>query len=316
MKLHLYAKLSEKSGWTRNSIERYISNAPMKYKTYTIPKRTSGQRLIAHPAKKLKLLQRLLVTEMSPYISEHHRAMAYRKGVGIKQNATLHKNNSYVLKLDFNDFFNSITPDMFINVLKLKGLELTNADILLISKTFFWNKSKKTDGKLVLSVGAPSSPFVSNVTMYYFDEYIESICISQKITYSRYADDLTFSTSIKGNLFHIPKIVKKKLELLFLNKITINDLKTIYSSKAHNRHVTGITINNNGELSVGRERKRIISSLIHKFILKKLDSSEVQYLQGLLSFASYVEPNFRLRMELKYSNKVILKLLRFRGEYE
>lgn len=316
MKLNLYAKLTKELNKSRNGIEGFISNAPMKYKVYTIPKRTSGQRVIAHPSKKLKVLQRALVAILQAYFDIHPKAMAYKKGTGIKQNADLHKKNDYILKLDFNDFFNSITPEIFINYCIQKDIQLSNAEKRLLINTFFWNKTKKIDGKLVLSVGAPSSPFLSNVIMYNFDEFIENYCEQKNISYSRYADDITFSTSDKNVLFHIPKLVKTQLRLMFSNQITINEFKTVFSSKAHNRHVTGVTINNNGELSIGRERKRLISSLIHKFKLGTLDIQLTRYLQGLLSFASDIEPNFKSRMALKYSPELIESIVKFRGSDE
>lgn len=316
MKLNLYAKLTKELNKSRSGIEGFIANAPMKYKVYTIPKRTSGQRVIAHPSKRLKVLQRALVAVLQPLLDTHPKAMAYKKGTGIKQNAELHKKNDYILKLDFNDFFNSITPEIFINHCVQKEIVLSDAEKKLLINTFFWNKTKKTDGKLVLSVGAPSSPFLSNVIMYNFDEFFENYCRQKNISYSRYADDLTFSTSDKNVLFQIVKLVKKQLRIMFSNKITINEFKTVFSSKAHNRHITGITINNNGELSIGRNRKRLISSLIHKFTLGKLDVELSRHLQGLLSFSSDIEPNFRSRMELKYSPELIEKIIKFRGHNE
>lgn len=316
MKLHLFNELTKEIEFSRNSIERYISNAPMKYKVYTIPKRTSGQRVIAHPARKLKIIQRGLIKVLQSHLDVHDKAMAYKKGSGIKQNAILHKDNSYLLKMDFNDFFNSITPELLFKTCFESKFNLSGAEEKLLTKSFFWNKTKKIGGKLVLSVGAPSSPFLSNVLMFVFDEYIEQYCVENKITYSRYADDLTFSCSEKNLLFHIPKLVKKQLEVMFSNKITVNEFKTTFSSKAHNRHVTGVTINNLGELSIGRERKRFISSLIHRFTLKQLNSELAQYLQGLLSFAIDIEPSFRYRMEKKYSISTIDDVIKFRGSYE
>jgi len=316
MKLHLYSELTKKINKSRNSVERFVVNAPMKYKVYTIPKRTSGQRVIAHPAKKLKVLQRALVDVLKPHLKIHDKAMAYKEGLGIKHNARIHQHNAYILKMDFNDFFNSITPELFLHSCMSKGLEFSSAEKQLLIKTFFWNKTKKTDGKLVLSVGAPSSPFLSNAIMYDFDEFFDEYCGHKNISYSRYADDLTFSTTERNALFHIPRLVKQQLILFFSNRITINEFKTIFSSKAHNRHVTGVTINNAGELSIGRKRKRLISALIHKFMLRELDVDLSKYLQGLLSFAIDIEPTFKIRMERKYSEVLIERILKFRGSYE
>ena len=115
----------------------------------------------------------------------------------------------------------------------------------------------------MLSIGAPSSPLVSNFFMYQFDCVLSKLCIEREIIYTRYADDLTFSTKHKDVLFVLPQLVKENLNDLFGNAIRINRKKTKFSSKAHNRHVTGITINNDGKISLGRERKRYIKHLVH-----------------------------------------------------
>ncbi len=139
----------------------------------------------------------------------------------------------------------------------------------ILERLLFWNKNKSFNEKLSLSVGAPSSPLISNFIMYIFDEKIEKYCKGNGISYTRYADDLTFSSNKKNVLFNVPLIVKKILKDEYENLILVNDLKTRFSSMAHNRHVTGVTINNDGDLSIGRDRKRLISAMINNY--KKRD---------------------------------------------
>lgn len=103
--------------------------------------------------------------------------------------------------------------------------------------------------------------------------------------------------------------IKKTLKYFFGSKIIINDQKTTLSSKAHNRHVTGITLTNDNKISIGRSRKRYISALIHKFKLSKLNHTDIHHLKGLLSYASYIEPSFIRRMEKKYG-KATLELIK------
>ncbi|MCT7085107.1 RNA-directed DNA polymerase, partial [Salmonella enterica subsp. enterica serovar Oranienburg] len=90
--------------------------------------------------------------------------------------------------------------------------------------------------------------------------------------YTRYADDLTFSTNNKDVLFDIPDMLENVLPKYSLGRIRINHEKTVFSSKGHNRHVTGITLTNDNKLSIGRERKRKISAMIHHFINGKLST--------------------------------------------
>ena len=295
---------------TNQELNTFIRLAPNKYKVYTIPKKTSGKRVIAHPSKKLKIFQTKAIEHLEHYFNSHQAAFAYKKGIGIKDNAKKHSQNKYLLKMDFNNFFHSITPNLFFKITEMQCIPISDHEKSLCTKLLFWRPSKKFGGKLILSIGAPSSPFISNTVMYLFDEEIYQLLKAQKITYTRYADDITFSTNKKNALFEIPDIVKDLLIKHFDSNITVNEKKTIFSSTAHNRHVTGITLSNNGKISLGRKRKRYISSLIHKYSINQLDKDDFSYLQGLLNFAYDIEPLFLKRMENKYSKTVVNRLRR------
>jgi RNA-directed DNA polymerase len=285
----------------------FASTASHRYKVYKIPKRNSSKtRTIAHPSKELKFIQRVLVTILEPLLTIQDCAYAYREGRSIKDNAEKHLNSRYLLKMDFENFFNSITPDLLFYVMNEDGIDLTFTEKKYLSNLLFWKPVRK--GELVLSVGAPSSPLISNFIMNQFDKVMMEKCKAMGVTYTRYADDLTFSTKKKGVLFEIPEIVSSLLHTSTKNNIRINKDKTIFSSKAHNRHVTGVTINNENQLSVGREKKRLISSMIHKFSHGQLSDEESLHLQGVLSHAAHIEPDFYSRMTKKYSLHVMEKI--------
>lgn len=288
-------------------VVRFLLSAPKRYKVYTIPKRTSGHRVIAQPSKELKEYQRKYLELQSLPI--HDSAIAYRKGISIKQNAIAHKNNPYLLKLDLENFFNSISNTLFWTVWESLLTLPSDQDKKTLEKLLFWCPSKKTGGRLVLSIGAPSSPLVSNFFMYQFDCALSKLCIEKEIIYTRYADDLTFSTKHKDILFILPQLVKENLTELFGNAIRINRKKTRFSSKAHNRHVTGITISNDGTLSLGRERKRYIKHLVHHVQINKLNIEERQHLRGLISFAKHIEPTFIESLKKKYSAELITQIV-------
>ncbi|MDO6498185.1 retron St85 family RNA-directed DNA polymerase [Photobacterium sanguinicancri] len=280
------------------------------YRVYTIPKRKAGNRTIAHPSSKLKECQRQLVSILEMYLPVHESAYAYMKGRSIKDNALVHSKSAYLLKMDFQDFFNSITPKILEQHFAKLGVTLPFHELKVLEQLIFWNPSKKKYGKLILSVGSPISPFISNSVMFFFDQVMYEICTKNNIKYSRYADDLTFSTNKKGLLFSIPEIVKRSVKQEFNGELVINDSKTIFSSRAHNRHVTGITINNDGQISLGRQRKRYISSLVYQYTKSELSEEEIKRLKGLLSFCYNVEPYFLQRLTRKYKLNIIDDLLR------
>jgi retron-type reverse transcriptase len=310
--MSVVGKLAKELNKTELEIVQFLAGAPLKYKVYKIPKRTSGHRVIAQPSRELKEYQRAFLSLYS--LNIHDAAMAYRKGLSIKDNANKHKHNRYLLKLDLENFFNSITSGLFWTVWKKHYDMPSDEEQVLMEKLLFWSPSKSSSGKLILSVGAPSSPMLSNFFMHQFDVAISEVCSSQEIIYTRYADDLTFSTKHKDILFNIPKVVTEKLKEHFGNALNVNRRKTVFSSKGHNRHVTGITIDNKSDLSLGRERKRYIKHLVHQYQVQKLDKENVFHLKGLLAFAKHIEPKFITSLEAKYTANVITQI--FEENYE
>lgn len=295
------------------NLQIFLLNAPKMYKVYKILKRTHGYRVIAQPTKRLKKYQRKFIKIFSQCLVVHEYAMAYQKNKNIQQNAEIHKNNSYLLKMDFENFFNSITPALFWNEWEnINPYIFDENEKNLFSRLLFWNPNRKRTQRenLILSIGAPSSPLISNFVMYRFDKLITQYCLDKNINYTRYADDLTFSTNIKNILYQIPVEVSKNLNLLFGNKLRINNSKTVFSSKAHNRHITGITITNNNKLSLGRERKRYIRALVHQYKYAQLEKADIQYLKGLLNFCKSIEVSFIHSLAQKYGNETLKNIMK------
>lgn len=292
-----------------DEINKFITSSPHRYKVYKIPKRKKSEyRIIAQPSSQLKFIQKAVIKEFFSDLPIHSCAMAYVKGKGIKDNALLHVNNNYLLKMDFKDFFPSIGPGDFLNHLKnYSSLNLSDKDKIFIKNIFFWAQIR---GKpLVMSIGAPSSPFISNTIMYTFDKIIEEYCKKNDITYTRYADDLVFSTSLPKVLFLIPDFIEKTIKSLSYPRLKINFEKTVFSSKKHNRHITGLTITNESKISIGRAKKRYISSLVHKHTLAQIDCVQLSFLKGYLAFCLDVEKQFIKQLEKKYGDLVIRELL-------
>jgi RNA-directed DNA polymerase len=287
---------------------RFAATAPYRYKKYYIEKRNgNGRRLIAHPSSELKLIQSLAIKFLDEHLKVHEASYAYKSGVSIKDNALIHVKSNFLLKMDFEDFFNSIKPVLLFRVLKKRGVNFSSKERTFLNNLFFYRQYR--GAALRLSVGAPSSPVISNVVMYYFDTVMSTYCSQHKINYSRYADDITFSTNKRGALLAVPSFVAKVLNNETYGKITINAKKTIFSSKAHNRHVTGITLSNDGVLSIGRDRKRLISSMVHKYSHNLLNEEEIGRLKGLLSFSYNIEPCFISRLNKKYGLSVMSELV-------
>ncbi|WP_241612732.1 reverse transcriptase domain-containing protein, partial [Rosenbergiella epipactidis] len=176
MHLNLNEKLGCIQGKKNVEIFLFLCDMPKKYKVYSIPKRNGGERVIAQPTKEIKNIQSDLINHLRGILKVHDVATAYRDGLGIKHNAEKHSKNQYLLKMDFSSFFNSITPEILLDCFLLNEIKLSKNDVLILRNVLFWNKSKENNGKLSLSVGAPSSPFISNAIMYSFDCEVNALC--------------------------------------------------------------------------------------------------------------------------------------------
>ena len=101
--------IAAQTGLPRDYVASIIRTASHRYKTYQIPKKTGGMRTIHHPARELKFLQRWVSTNALNRLPVHQAAFAYRNGKNIGHHASRHTGNNFLLKVDFEEFFPSIT---------------------------------------------------------------------------------------------------------------------------------------------------------------------------------------------------------------
>lgn len=311
MSAGLLKELNASIGLPPYVLQRLFERSPYTYKIYPIPKKNGGVRTIAQPARETKLVQHWLLHNLYRILPIHKSATAYRTGSSIKNNASVHKDFRYLVKLDFKNFFPSIKLLDLIQLFSAHFSEKYEKDDIARMATISSFQPKDL-GSLCLSVGAPSSPFLANAVMFEFDVLVTEWCERNGINYSRYADDLAFSTNEKGMSKKIEEFVKQLLLKIEYPRLELNESKTTFLSKKHRRRVTGLILNNDGNVSLGRSRKREISSLIHSFSLELLPEKEKSRLQGLLGFARDIEPLFVLSMDKKYGNDVLEKIFRFR----
>lgn len=302
----LLGKLSEDLLLPIHRLEYLIRSAPYRYKVYPVPKRSgTGIRIIAQPAREVKRLQYWVIEHIFPSLPIHDSATAYVIARNIRDNTEPHAGNPYLLKLDFKDFFPSIKGVDFLNYIQhVNDLELSSQDLERLMRILFWKP--KGDTEFQLSIGAPSSPQLSNAIMFHFDSRVATFCLEREIVYTRYADDMTFSMRNKILRGVTRQKVLDILAELPFPRLKINERKTVYGSKANRRMVTGLVLANEGAVSLGREKKRRIRAKIHHFLQGKLSAEERRSLRGLLAFARSIEPQFFQRLERKYPGIISL----------
>lgn len=295
-------------GLSRDDLMRIILTAPRRYKVFQIPKRTGGVREIAQPSRELKVLQRVLIHQLLTGLPVHSAAKAYRSGLSIRNNAEPHVGNGPILKMDFENFFPSIRSEDWEAYCDRNGLLMDDHDRRLSSLILF--RRAKGEGLLKLSIGAPSSPALSNALLFDFDTLVFDESNGKAINYTRYADDMTFSGQRIGMLKDMIDVVREASRKISRPHLTINRDKTTFVTAASRRYVTGVILTNQGELSLGRNRKRLISAKVHRATKGALDPESMSNLAGELAFANVVEPSFIDWLVNKYSAAVIKRIQR------
>ena len=196
--------------------------------------------------------------------------------------------------MDLVNFFPSITSDdlqLFLNEGPVLTEDWDEAD-----RAFF---VQVTCRYRRLTIGAPTSPALSNAVCFRLDDRLAAVCVGIDATYTRYADDLFFSTTRRDVLHALPSQVETILgELAFPLGLRINRSKTRHSSKKGRRLVTGLVLSSDGTVSLGRDRKRFIRRQIHR--LELLAPAERSELAGLIAFAMSVEPDIVNQLIIKY----------------
>lgn len=299
MSENLIQRISKSLFVPEKSIMQVIQSASHQYKTYTVAKRNGGIRTIHHPSKRLKALQRWIAIEIIREFPLHESAMAYRQGISIRDNAEAHKGSAFLLRMDFSNFFESISDE--------------DVAVFLGSVRDFKPHDIDTFVQLVcrygeLTIGAPTSPSLSNAMCFDLDSRITAYCSAHEITYTRYADDLFFSTTKPNILGLVPDVVESIIASLSCPaNLSINKAKTRHSSKKGLRRITGLTLTPDGGVVVGRGLKRSVRARIHK--LDTLDNDAREKLLGHLTYIQSIDPDFINALTEKYGSKLISRVL-------
>jgi hypothetical protein len=299
--MSILSLISNETGIALNRLTLIVQTADFRYKSYTIPKRTGGNRLIQHPARELKFLQHWVIEHIFIYARVHRAATAYFKNASVRKNALIHSQGRFFLRVDFSDFFSSIKVTDITQLLRQISSDrlaaLTDEDIDIIGKIV------TRHGRL--TIGAPSSPIISNAVMYEFDDVMTQLADQRACVYSRYADDIVFSTEAPRVLENLLQDVRQYVSSQGSPNLQINEKKVGFTSRKRRVRITGLILDCNNEISIGRNAKRKAKSLIHQFILGRLDAGQASYLKGYLGYIKGVEPKFLDALQKKYGHGAI-----------
>lgn len=274
-----------------------INNATLanKYTTFKIPKASGGFRTIKAPDEDLKYIQQIIITlfEKTFRMLPHNAAHAYMKKRNTLSELKVHQDNKsrWFLKLDIKDFFNCCIEPLVVNALLNMypiPIFLQKEDDLkkLISPCFL-------DG--ALPQGAPSSPFLSNMVMVHTDYLITKALPT--LTYTRYADDMLFSSPTHFDWRFVIGVVQNALP----PNMQLNKTKIRYSSCNGANWNVGLMYNKDLNITVGYKNKKHIKNMIHNYYKTNEPTTKLNpELIGLLNYYKFIEPEYFNNLIKKY----------------
>lgn len=256
----------------------YKQPAVTKYRVFQIPKRSGGQRTIKAPIDSLRLLQRRLADLLQDCIEEvnvstkrkDRAAHAFKRKRSIITNARQHRHRRWVLNLDLEDFFPSI------NFGRVRGFLIKNRDFEL-HKDVATVIAQIACHENSLPQGSPCSPVISNLIAHLLDMRLVKLASDAGCTYSRYADDLTFSTNKKefpsgiavpaaaegaGSHLWLPSDALKTA--IDRSGFRVNAKKTHMMYRASRQNVTGLVVNE--KINVCWEYRHNVRAMVHSLV--------------------------------------------------
>lgn len=306
----LIAEVSILLGLSRSACESISRTAPNRYKVFYIPKKNGKDvRLVAQPAREVKAVQRLIIQLIEGRLPIHDAATAYRPGGSILKNAQPHANAKFITKLDFEGFFPCIDRTSLRRHLSKYMSDLSSSELDFILSACCWRPKGTSTQRLC--IGAPTSPMLSNSIMYEIDLDIASMCAEVGAAYTRYSDDICISSGKPDVLGKLEQNVRERIARSKHPALILNDKKRVAVGRGSAMTVTGLTLSNEGFVTVGRERKRGVRSGAMQYIKGLLNEEQTVRLKGEIAFVISVEPNYKFVLWNTYGASISPLLPRF-----
>ncbi len=296
-KIHSIQTLGQYIGYSETAINKFIEDESSRQIEIITLNQNGKERLVVETSSIsysniLKALKEYLIMQYHPAYS----VTGYVKGRNISDNAIIHLNQRFILKADIKEFFYSIKCDSVVSCFEKLGIDKCLAEPLSNLVTF----------QGILYPGLCTSPILSNIILIDMDSDFFELTKKKKCKYSRYADDITFSSDSECNL---PS--KNDVEQIFQKYgFTLNEKKFSISKKGQKQVVTGLSIADKTCPRIPRKIKVKIktacllrSKLTYADYSKKVTWCSPEHLEGLLHFYKTIEPNFVKKMHKLKNSK-------------
>ncbi len=238
----------------------YAYHAKNKYTVFEIPKKSGGTREIYAPSKGLKKILVTLNIIFQSIYKNHMACHGFAKNRSVATNAKHHTNKNYVYNIDLKNFFTSIHQARVWKRLQYPPFNLKQDITNLIANLVCYQYSKGENKKNFLPQGAPTSPVLSNIICERLDRKLFKLAKDYNLKYTRYADDMTFSSD--HNVYQDNSDFLHKLHKIIEDEnFELNNEKTRLQKRGYRQEVTGLIVND--KVNVSRKYIKNLRMLIH-----------------------------------------------------
>lgn len=266
----------------------YANRASQQYTIFTIPKKSGGSREICAPITPIKIIQKKLNKILQEVCKDIYKdnflVHGFRYGKDVRSNAEVHKDRTYVFNIDLLNFFPSINFGRVYGRFKSKPYKLPSEVTKVLARICCYKDSDRD----FLPQGAPTSPIVSNIICDKMDNELYRFARNFQCRYTRYADDITFSTNrpnFAAELANITRLelgwrfkadVAKELnDIIEANGFSVNTKKVRIQHRNCRQKVTGLIVNEFPNVS--RKYTNQIRAMLHDWGKHGLIAAEKKF---------------------------------------
>lgn len=256
-----------------------------RYRKFYIPKKSGGKpREILAPCPTLKaLLYFVNIILRALYVPSPH-AMGFIQGRCVRDNASLHVGKNYVFNTDLKDFFPSISQYRVWKNLQYKPFGFSQDIAKVIAGLCCVVDGPSKENKGYLPQGSPCSPILTNIVCQKLDKKLSNLARKHNLTYSRYADDITFSSM--HNVYHEDsEFMTEFVKIIEEERFSINEKKTRLQKKGERQEVTGLVVNS--KVNTTRKYVRDIQSILYIWERYGFDIAYSKFLNKYLHSKAY-----------------------------
>jgi retron-type reverse transcriptase len=278
------------------------------YVSFTVPKKSGGVRTLSAPHRKLARVQEWVLENILNKLPAEPPAHGFLAGRSILTNARPHAGRAVVVNLDLEGFFPSIGFPRVRSVFHRLGYSPAVATILALLCTECPRKQVEYDGKVYhvaigprgLPQGACSSPGLSNQVARRLDKRLGGLAKKMGLTYTRYADDLTFSGGPEFNE-RVGYLMARVRHLAEESGFAVNEKKSRLLRRNAAQSVTGLVVNDRP--GVRRKEVKRIRAILHRAKTEGLDKQNRNgredfraWLQGKIAYIGMARPEVGAKM--------------------